>query len=112
MRPGDTLPDGKLLTISDFVNGHHLNNRGEISFLAALDTGDAIYVKSGQKFRLVAKTGGIIPGLGTIQDFDIPGAQRSGGAVNNDRGQVLFYAELVGGGAALILATPTGDDEE
>ena len=33
----------------------------------------------------------------------------AGGAVNNDRGQVLFYAELVGGGAALIVATPTRD---
>jgi hypothetical protein len=114
VRPGDALPDGKLLTVSDFVNGHHLNNRGEISFLAALDTGDALYVKSGHRFRLVAKTGGIIPGVGTIQDFDIGTARLAGGAVNNDPGQVLFYAELVGGGAALIVATPMrdrGDDE-
>jgi hypothetical protein len=114
VRPGDTLPDGKLLTVSDFVNGHHLNNRGEISFLAALDTGDALYVKSGHKLRLVAKTGGIIPGVGTIQDFDIGTARLAGGAVNNHRGQILFYAELVGGDAALIVATPTRDsgDEE
>jgi hypothetical protein len=112
VRPGDTLPDGRLLTVSDFVNGHHLNNRGEISFLAALDTGDALYVTSSHKFRLVAKTGGTIPGVGTIQDFDIGLNRLGGGAVNDDRGQVLFYAELVGGGAALIVATPTGDDEE
>jgi hypothetical protein len=115
VRPGDTLPDGKLLTVSVFVNGHHLNNRGEISFLAALDSGDALYVKSGHKFRLVAKTGAVIPGVGTIKDFDITSnARLAGGAINNGRGQVLFYAELVGGGAALIVATPDdeGEDEE
>jgi hypothetical protein len=33
VRPGDVLPDGTLVTVSDLVNGHHLNNAGEISFL-------------------------------------------------------------------------------
>jgi hypothetical protein len=113
VRPGDNLPDGKFLTVSVFVNGHHLNNRGEISFLAALDTGDALYVKSGHEFRLVAKTGAVIPGVGTIKDFDIGSTARlAGGAVNNGRGQVLFYAELVGGGAALTVATPNDEGEE
>jgi hypothetical protein len=45
VRPGDVLPDGTLVTVSDLVNGHHLNNAGEISFLAQLNTGvEAIYV--------------------------------------------------------------------
>ena len=70
VRPGDTLPDGKLVTVSNTVTAHHLNNRGEISFLANLDTGqEALYVKSDDKFRLVAKTGGVLPGIGTIQDI-------------------------------------------
>jgi len=109
VRPGDALPDGTMKTVSDSVNGHHLNNRGEISFLAALNTGDleAIYVKSGNAFRLVAKSGTSIPGVGTIDNFDTAGSPLFGGAVNNDRGQVIFSANLVGGGAALIVATPT-----
>jgi hypothetical protein len=108
VRPGDALPDGTLKTVSDFVNGHHLNNPGEISFLAELTTGDeAIYVKSGNTFRLVAKRGTNVPGVGTIANFDTAGGTLlNGGAVNNDRGQVMFSANLVGGGAALIVATP------
>ena len=113
VRPGDALPDGTMVTVQDQVYGHHLNNPGEISFLAAL-TGkndediEAIYVKSGNTFRLVAKSGTSIPGVGTIANFDTLGpGTLSGGAVNNDRGQVIFSANLVGGGAALIVATPT-----
>jgi len=111
--PRDTLPDGKMKTVSDYIQGHHLNNPGEISFLALLDTGDeAIYVKSGSTFRLVAKTGTTIPNVGTITDFDTFGVDQygrpslSGGAINNDRGQVIFSANLVGGSQALIVATP------
>jgi hypothetical protein len=108
VRPGDTLPDGNLVTVSNTVTAHHLNNRGEISFLATLDTGrEALYVKSANKFRLVAKTGGVLPGIGTIQDFDV-GLPLA--ALNNDRGQVLFYAQLIGGGAALIVATPRDNE--
>jgi hypothetical protein len=107
VRPGDVLPDGTLVTVSDLVNGHHLNNAGEISFLAQLNTHDeAIYVKSGNTFRLVAKNGMSIPGVGTISNFDFFGFPLNGGAFNNDRGQVVFSANLVGGGAALIVATP------
>jgi hypothetical protein len=107
VRPGDVLPDGTLVTVSNSVNGHHLNNAGEISFLAQLSTDDeAIYVKSGNTFRLVAKSGMNIPGAGTIDNFDTAGTTLNGGAVNNDRGQVIFSANLVGGGAALIVATP------
>ena len=115
VRPGDTLPDGKLVTVSNTVTAHHLNNRGEISFLANLDTGqEALYVKSDDKFRLVAKTGGVLPGIATIRDFGdgpplgfVPLA-----ALNNDRGQVLFYAQLAGGGGGteLIVATPRDDE--
>ena len=107
VRPGDVLPGGKLITVSNFANGHHLHNSGEISFLARLDTLDeAIYVKSGNSFRLVAKNGTNIPGVGTIVDFDTADAPLNGGAINNDSGQVIFTANLVGGSAALIVATP------
>ena len=70
VRPGDVLPGGKLITVSNFANGHHLNNSGEISFLGRLGTLDeAIYVKPGNSFRLVAKNSTNIPGFGTIADL-------------------------------------------
>jgi hypothetical protein len=109
VRPGDSLPDGRLATAADYTFSHHINNRGEVSFLALLDNGtEAIYVKSGTSFQLVAKTGTIIPGVGTIVNFDTFAMQGvpSSGAVNNDRGQVIFSANLTSGSAALIIATP------
>jgi hypothetical protein len=46
-----------------------------------------------------------IPGVGTISNFDF-GFPLNGGAVNNERGEVVFSANLVEGGAVLIVATP------
>jgi hypothetical protein len=116
VRPGDVLPNGTLVTVSPQVNGHHLNNSGDISFLARLEGKngqpiEAVYVKSGTTFRLVATSGTNIPGVGTITNFDTVGdGSLSGGAVNNNRGQVIFSANLAGGSQALIVATPMQGD--
>jgi len=109
VRPGDALPDGShLATVSDFSVGHHLNNLGEISFLATEDSGvEAVWEKSDRDLRLVAKTGQTIPGVGTILNFDVEGGPMFGGALNNDLGQVFFAVNLTSGSTAMIIATPT-----
>jgi len=109
VRPGDTLPDGThLATVSDFSVGHHLNNLGEVSFLATEDSGaEAVWVKSGRDLRLVAATGQTIPGVGTILNFDVEGAPMLGGALNNDWGQIFFAVNLTSGSTAMLIATPS-----
>ncbi|MGH7972950.1 MAG: DUF7453 family protein, partial [Limisphaerales bacterium] len=108
IRPGDTLPDGAhVVTVSDFSNGHHLNNRGEVSFVCQEDTGgESLWVKSDNALRFVAKTGQTFPGIGTIADFDVEGGPMLSGALNNDWGQVFFAVDLTGGGTAMLIATP------
>jgi hypothetical protein len=79
-------------------------------FSALLDTGEeGLYVYSHGSLSLVAKTGTVIPGVGTIAalDFFNLGEPSSFARINN-RGQVAFGATLVGGGGALLLATPGG----
>jgi hypothetical protein len=91
-----------------------MNNAGEIVFNATLDTatlstdsGDPIpdtglYVWSHGSLRLVARTGTVIPGLGTIAQLVMnvlrvaPPAVfvPNSGAHNNDHGQVVFGALL------------------
>jgi len=46
---------------------------GNVSFYAALDTGEeGLYVSSRGSIRLVARTGTVIPGLGTIANLENP----------------------------------------
>src|SRR5438552_5629155 len=109
-RPGDPMPGGgHLLTASNSILDYHLNNRGEIAFAAFLDTdanGDGIqdtgvYVATGGSLQLVARTGTVIPGLGTIAQasalFATAPPTPSTGAANNDHGQVFFNATLTDG---------------
>ncbi len=71
-----------------------------------------MYVKSGSSIRLVAKTGMNIPGVGTVANFDSFGAgSDSGDSVMNERGQVVFFANLTNGGGAMVLATPMDEDD-
>lgn len=117
-RPGDPMPGGgHLVTASLQDSNYHLNNRGEVSFSATLDTdvnGDGLpdsglYVFSKGSLSLVARTGTVIPGLGTIAYlgqapfFPFPVGT---GAINNDRGQVIFFATLTDGRGVLLVATP------
>jgi len=114
--PGDEMPGGgKFVTASNILGWQlHMNNAGEIVFNATLDTatlstdnGDPIpdtglYVWSHGSLRLVARTGTVIPGLGTIAQLVMtvlrvappPVFVPSSGAHNNDRGQVVFGALL------------------
>ena len=108
-RPGDPMPGGGALATASLVNNNYsLNNRGEAAFNAALNTGEhALYVANHGALILVAKTGMVIPGVGTIDKLDMLGAPTpSGGVILNDRGQILFGASLVGGGGVMLVATP------
>ena len=120
-RPGDPmLGGGTLVTASFTPSNYHLNNPGDVAFNAILDTdanGDAIadtglYVLSHGSLRLVARTGTIIPGVGTIAHLQPPGLvgiapNPNSGAIINDRGQVFFQATLTDGTGILLIATPS-----
>jgi hypothetical protein len=132
--PGDAMPGGgTFVTASNSLGWQlHMNNAGEVVFNAALDTDDnaddlpdtGLYVWSHGSLRLVARTGTVIPGVGTIAQLVMnvlrvaPPAVYvpNSGAHNNDRGQVVFGATLcdVGvtpcatsdGRGVLLVATP------
>ena len=75
-RPGDPMPGGgAFVTASNIIGWQiHVNNVGEVVFNATLDTDDneddipdtGLYVWSHGSLRLVARTGTVIPGVGTI----------------------------------------------
>jgi hypothetical protein len=119
-RPGDPMPGGgNLLRASRYVVDYHLNNRGEVAFSGVLDTptpvetlesDTGLYVFSLSSLILVARTGTVIPDLGTIARLGPPDSPFPllSGAANNERGEVLFHATLTNGRAVLLLATPKG----
>jgi hypothetical protein len=111
-RPDDPMPGGGLFVTASNIIGFqtHVNNVGEVVFNATLDTDDnkdsvpdmGLYVWSHGSLRLVARTGTVIPGVGTIAHlhmnvFTVPTSPvfvPDSGAHNNDRGQVVFGATL------------------
>ena len=105
-RPGDMMPDGrKIMTVNpaSSAGNYSLNNRGEVTFNAALEGGESgLYVHSRGAVHLVAGTGTVIPGVGTVTDV-------SGliGGVLNDASQVFFWATMKDGRGVLLLATPS-----
>jgi len=112
-RPGDSMPGGgKFVSAASFPNALHINNPGEIVFGASLDTSETgIYVASHGSVRLVARTGTVIPGVGTVSQVVtggafVPGNVPNTEVANNERGQVVFAATLTGGSGVLLLATP------
>ena len=118
-RPGDAMPGGgHLLTASNSTLDFQLNDLGEVAFGAFLDTDEnadgindtGIYVGTPGSVRLVARTGTVIPGLGTIAQASASFATAppvlSSGAANNNHGQVFFNATLTDGRVVLLLATP------
>jgi hypothetical protein len=133
-RPGNPMPGGgSFVTASNIVGWQlHLNNAGEVVFNATLDTDDnadgipdtGLYVWSHGSLRLVARTGTVIPGVGTtahlvmnvLVALESPVFVPNSGAHNNDRGQVVFGAMLCDAGATpcatsdsrgvLLVATP------
>lgn len=119
-RPGDPMPGGgKLKTASFFIGNQDLNDHGDVVFNAILDTdqdGDGIldtglYVWSRGVLQLVARTGTVIQGLGTIAHLNPPDlAGFSRGPLSfaniNNRGEVAFQAALTDGRGVLLVATP------
>ena len=100
--------------------GTYVNNLGEVLFTAALDKNGAVesglYVWSRGSVRLIARTGTVIPGVGTIGQITTgvpivppppPGTLYPVDGVSNDSGQILFGATLSDGKTGvLLLATP------
>src|SRR5262249_21215024 len=90
---------------------YSLNNKGDVAFNALLDNGDeGVYVWSHGSLTLVAKTGAMVPGVGTIAGMDQVGRGLPSSYVDiNDKGQVAFGVTLTNGGGALLLAPPGGE---
>src|SRR5262249_14447167 len=110
-RQGDAMPGGGHLVSAAFNPGDYdINSQGDIAFNALLDTGDeGVFLWSHGSLSLVAKTGTVIPGVGTIASLDQYGTGLPNGYVHiNDPGQVAFAAVLTDGNVALLLATPPG----
>ena len=116
--PGDPMPGGgNLLTAPFFRLNYGVSNRSSVvAFAAVLDTrtngtdnDSGLYVLSTGGLRLVARTGTVIPGVGTISALTVtvPGfpIPWSGGAIN-ERGEIPFAATLTDGKTVLLLATP------
>jgi hypothetical protein len=120
-RPGDPMPGGgHLVTAGFFTIDLGLNNQGVVAFSAKLDTDvnhvgfndTGLYTWSRGTLSLVARTGTVIPGVGTIQALLSPGEEGStspfgGGEAINEHGQIVFQAALTDGRGVLLLATPT-----
>jgi len=122
-RPGDPLPGGGVLLNPSIVGGNdHVNNEGDVVFSAQVDVGDGslvtgLYQWSNGALSVVARTGTVIPGVGTIDQLASPQMvvppppvlSPTSGAINNNRGQVVFQATLTDGRGVMLLATPQGN---
>jgi hypothetical protein len=112
-RQGDAMPGGGHLVSAAFNPGDYdINSNGDVAFNALLDTGEeGIFLWSHGSLSLVAKTGTVIPGVGTISSLDQYGTGLPNGYVHiNDPGQLAFGVVLTDGNIALLLASPTGQD--
>jgi hypothetical protein len=122
--PGDPMPGGGQVTfISALEWNVGLNNRGEVAFATGLDNGEeGLYTCSRGSIDLVAKTGTVIPGVGTIFSLEmgnpiVPGSPPAAvgwptsGSQLNDRGQIVFGCTLEDGRGALVVATPNGNED-
>jgi hypothetical protein len=117
-RPGNAIPGGGTLVTAGFFDAtYDLNQRGDVSFAVKLDTDvnadgiadNGVYIFSKGSVRLVARTGTVVPGLGTIAYLGlapfVPTPVGTGGIIN-ERGQVLLFATLSDGRGVLLVATP------
>lgn len=109
---GDALPGGGRV---EFHGDYDVNRAGTVVFEAAHD-GDAnrdglldsgIYISAGGRLSLVARSGTVVRGLGTILAVQSPLMLGSfyGGVAINDAGAVLFKATLEDGRGVLLSAT-------
>ncbi len=102
------MPGGGNAVIAGGIIGNYtLNNHGELAFIVTLDSDvdgngkpdTGVYIRSrAGSLSLLARTGTVIPGVGTIVSATT--------SIINDRGQVAFAAHLTDGHTVLLLATP------
>ena len=106
------MPGGGHLVTAGLVSTYHLNNRGDVSFAGKLDTGataTGLYVFSNGALSLVARTGTVIPGVGTIDYLGLAPLSllpAGTGGVISESGEVLFFATLTDGTGVLLQASP------
>ncbi len=120
-RTGSQMPGGGRFTfLPPFLGTHDLNNSGDVAFFGLLDTDDnndsvfdsGMWVSSRGSLRLIARTGTVIPGLGTVAHVSLSDILFFGWPRNmpniNNRGQVTLDVILEDGRVVLLLATPDG----
>jgi hypothetical protein len=123
--PGDLMPGGGRVTFISALDWNvGLNNHGELAFATGLDNGEeGLYTYFHGSIHLVAKTGTVIPGVGTIFSLEMgnpivggapPAAAGwpTSGSQLNDHGQTVFGCTLTDGRGVLLLATPGDDDDD
>jgi hypothetical protein len=119
---GDSMPGGgHFVTDIDYSPGNlDLNDRGDVTFGATLDTdvnGDGIpdsgvYLWSHGTLSVIARTGTVIPGHRTLAEMQPPSPFAGSGGLSNDRGQVFLQGTLTDGTGVLLVATPNAETRE
>lgn len=119
-RPGDPMPGGGTLINASLVDGNvYINDRREVVFSAhihedGLPLVTGLYRWSRGRLSVVARTGTVIPGIGTVDQLDSPTIvipppphfSPAAGAVNNNLGQIAFQALLTDRRGVMLLASP------
>ncbi|MDC0683080.1 DUF7453 family protein [Sorangium atrum] len=119
-RPGDPMPGGGTLINASLIGGNiHINDRREVVFSAHVHDDDlplvtGLYRWSRGRLSVVARTGTVIPGIGTVDQLDSPQIvipppphfSPAAAAVNNNLGQVAFQALLTDRRGVMLLASP------
>jgi hypothetical protein len=104
---------------ANIVNNYYVNDAGTVVFTLQYDAdvnGDGIkdsgvFTKANGEYEVVAKTGDVIPGVGTVAHMSQPvnvaaTSSPQGYSLINNRGTVLFQATLSDGTGALLVAKP------
>jgi hypothetical protein len=117
--PGDAMPGGGTLQAAGVADTFHLSNAQRVIFVAELESGEqGLYVWSRKSLSLIARTGTVVPGIGTIVELlapDLVGAGNSPFSIGaNERGDVLFTAAVDDGSATLkgVLLIATTEDPQ
>jgi len=111
--PGDAMPGGAHVTrLVRNTAQVGFNERGDLTFYGELDTSESgFYIYSKSSISLIARTGTVVPGVGTI--FSMEMSDQPGNSVAlNDYGQVGFGCTLADGRVVLLIATPHGTGAE